>query len=322
MNADKPTILALSAIHPGLLDTLKTHFNVVTGEEYKANPDAYADQIAGIETFINQNVTADLIDSLPNLEIIASSAVGVDNIDLQHAWNKGIKVTNTPKPIRQPTAATALMHILNITRGGLFLDDFVRSGAWETKGSNSAPLSFDINKKKVGIIGLGGIGSDLATMLRACQMEVLYTGRSDKGLSDAQYYPSVVDLARESDVLVASCNLNDATRGIVNAEALKALGPQGFFVNVSRGGVVNESDLIQALQEDWIAGAGLDVFENEPHVSEALRGLPREKVIFSPHAGSKTVDARREMGAVTAQNLLAYFAKEELPDEVPQAPSR
>lgn len=312
MTPEKPTILALSKSKTLLLEALNAHLNVVSEAEYEH----HAEAISAIETSSKHPVPKALIDALPNLEIIASSSAGVDNIDLRHAWSKGIKASHAPDPIKRPTAALALSHILSMTRGTHAADDFVRSGAWANAQNRVTP-GVDISHKKVGIIGLGGIGADLAAMLRVFQIDILYTARADKNLPDATYYDSVTNMAHDCDVLVACCNLNEQTQGMVNADVLNALGSEGYFVNVARGGVVNEPDLIEALQNDRIAGAALDVFADEPNVPEALIALPKEKIIFSPHIGAKTTDAELEMANVTVQNLLAHFAGEDLPDEVP-----
>lgn len=316
---ERPSLLYLSAIHPEQLDGLKQNFNVVSVTEFQENPELYAQKITALETFTTQKVDADLIDSLPNLEIIASSAVGYDNIDLQYAFEKGIRVSYTPDIVTESTANVGIMHLLQLTRQGVAFDEFVRENKWQSK--DDTPYGVSLVGKKIGIVGLGRIGQSVADKARAFGLEVLYTSRTEKpDQENAQYYEDVEALAHDSDFLIACCNLNEETQGIISKNVLEALGPKGFFVNIARGGVVDQDALIKALNNNKIAGAGLDVFDDEPNVPETLKNMPKHKVTLSPHIGSKDYETRVEMGAITIRNLLAHFAGQPLPNPVPGSP--
>lgn len=164
--------------------------------------------------------------------------------------------------------------------------------------------------KKVGIIGLGRIGTAIAKRAEAFNCPISYYSRSEKPGSKYKYFPSVVELASDCQILIVACPLTEETRHIINREVFDALGPKGFLINISRGPHVDERELVSALVEGRIAGAGIDVFENEPHVPEELFGL--DNVVLLPHVGSATVETRNAMADLVIGNLEAYFNKKPL----------
>ncbi|MBE0529369.1 MAG: 2-hydroxyacid dehydrogenase [Rhodospirillales bacterium] len=253
------------------------------------------------------------IAALPNLKIIANFGVGYDGIEVQAAKARGVMVTHTPNVLTDETATTALLLALAVTRKLVVLDRLVRTGGWPTEPREL--LANSIIGKTAGIIGLGRIGKAIARRLEACGAVVAYTDPAKQDVPYA-FHPDPVSLAAASDLLVVACQGGATTRHLVNAKVLDALGPEGFLVNAARGTIVDEKALIAALKEGRIAGAGLDVFENEPHVPADLWAM--DNVVLMPHRGSGTHETRRRMAELCRSNLDAFFAGQPLPTPVPE----
>lgn len=253
------------------------------------------------------------IAALPNLKIIANFGVGYDGLDVQAAKARGVMVTHTPNVLTDETATTALLLALAVTRKLVVLDRLVRTGGWPTEPKEE--LATSIIGKTAGIIGLGRIGKAIARRLEACGAVVAYTDAVKQDVS-YPFYADPVALAKASDLLVVACQGGAATRRLVNAEVLAALGPDGFLVNAARGTIVDEPALVEALKKGTIAGAGLDVFENEPNVPEALWSM--DNVVLMPHRGSGTHETRRKMAELCRSNLDAFFAGKPVPTPVPE----
>ncbi len=255
--------------------------------------------VAKGETLFNDEVMA----RFPKLEIIALCSVGFDGIDVAAAHKRGIAVTNTPGVLTDDVADLAIALMLAVARRVAAADQFVRSGAW-SKGA--FPLNRKVSGSRLGIVGLGRIGQAIAKRAEAFGMSVAYTARARKAELPYTFYPNAQALAKEVDFLIVSTPGGAATRAMINAEVLDALGPDGYLINVARGSVVDEPALIAALQQKRIAGAGLDVFADEPNVPAAL--LAMDNVVLAPHMGSGTVQTRTAMGDLACANLLAHFA--------------
>ncbi|CAL5203229.1 unnamed protein product [Lathyrus oleraceus] len=245
---------------------------------------------------------SELIDALPNLEIISSSSVGVDKIDLIKCKEKGIRVTNTPDVLTDEVADLTIGLILALLRRICECDRYVRSGNWKR---GDYKLTSKFSGKTVGIIGLGRIGTAIAKRAEGFNCSICYYSRTQKQESKYKYYPSVVEVASNCDILIVACSLTEKTHHIINREVISALGPKGFLINIGRGKHVDEPELVSALLEGRLGGAGLDVFENEPHVPEELLGL--ENVVLLPHVGSATVETRTVMADLVLGNLEAHF---------------
>ncbi|KNA21504.1 hypothetical protein SOVF_042510 [Spinacia oleracea] len=245
---------------------------------------------------------AALIDSLPKLEIVSSFSVGLDKIDLGKCKEREIKVTNTPDVLTDDVADLAIGLMLAVLRRIPQCDLYVRNGLWK-KGDFRLTTRF--SGKKVGIIGLGRIGAAIAKRAEAFECPISYFSRTKKADSNYTYYPNVIELASNSDILVVACALTEETRHIVNREVLDALGPKGVLINIGRGPHVDEPELVKALVEGRVGGAGLDVFENEPHVPEEMFKL--DNVVLLPHVASGTVETRTDMANVVLRNLEAHF---------------
>ena len=238
----------------------------------------------------------------PKLEVISSFGVGYDNIDAKAAARLGIIVTNTPGVLDDEVADTALGLMIMTVRQLPQAERYLRSGQWSTKGA--FPLSPSLRGRTVGILGLGRIGNAIATRVTAFGLDVVYHGRHAQADVAYRYYPSLIDMAKASDVLIVVAPGGPATRHIVNAEVLEALGPDGVLINIARGSLVDERALIQALRDKKILGAGLDVFENEPSVPQELIAL--DNAVLLPHVGSASVKTRRAMAECVVSNLFAW----------------
>jgi lactate dehydrogenase-like 2-hydroxyacid dehydrogenase len=242
-----------------------------------------------------------LMVALPSLGIIAIHGVGVDKVDLPFARSRNVRVTTTPGVLTEDVADLAVGLIIGLLRGIPASDAYVRAGSWE---QGDRPLARKVSGRRFGVVGLGHIGAAIAARLAAFG-PVAYTGPQRKEVPYA-FHADLLDLARASDVLVLACPANASTRHIVNAAVLAALGEEGYLVNVARGAVVDEGALVAALDAGRLAGAALDVFENEPHVPEALRSSSR--VVLTPHMASATVETRIRMADVVLENLDAFRA--------------
>lgn len=299
------TILALSSIYPVGFDALEPQFEVLKLWSEKDPEQAirqHSADIVGIIASPNRAVSRKLIEALPNLEIISNFAVGIDNIDLAAAQERGIAVTNTPDVLTADTADTAMALLLAVVRRVVEGDAYVRVGKWL---NGSMPLGATVSGKTAGIVGLGRIGGAIARRCAGFDMNILYHGRSEKKDEPYEYYGDLKDMAAACDFLILACSGGPETKHLINADILEALGPKGFLINIARGSVVDEEALLVALRNKAIAGAGLDVFESEPHVPDALFSM--DNVVLLPHIGSATVETRTKMGQLVIDNLLAHF---------------
>ncbi|KAL5576454.1 hypothetical protein UlMin_018153 [Ulmus minor] len=267
----------------------------------------HADSIRAVIGNASSGADAELIDALPKLEILASFSVGVDRVDLKKCREKGIRVTNTPDVLTEDVADLAIGLMLAVLRRLCECDRYVRSGNWK---DGDYKLTTKFTGKTVGIIGLGRIGQAVATRAEGFSCPISYYSRSAKPGVQYKYYPSVVELAANCDILVVACPLTAETCHIVNREVINALGPKGVLINIGRGPHVDETELVSALVEGRLGGAGLDVYQNEPHVPEALFGL--ENVVLLPHVGSATMETRKAMADLVINNLEAHFLNKPL----------
>ncbi|CAA9402168.1 MAG: D-3-phosphoglycerate dehydrogenase [uncultured Nocardioides sp.] len=279
-------------------------------ERYDAPDLADLDDPTGVEVAVvggGAPVGAAEMDALPDLRAIANFGVGYDNVDVPEASRRGIVVSNTPDVLNDAVADIAVALVLDVLRGISAADRFVRSGRWAA--GEKFPLTRDVRGARVGILGLGRIGTSVAERLEGFGAEIRYHSRSAKDVAWA-YDASPVALAEHSDVLVVLTPGGSQTEHLVDATVLDALGPSGYLVNVSRGSVVDEQALVRALEEGLIAGAGLDVFADEPHVPEAL--LARDDVVLLPHVASATTQTREAMGRLVLDNVDAFLGRGEM----------
>jgi lactate dehydrogenase-like 2-hydroxyacid dehydrogenase len=258
-------------------------------------------------------VSADLIASLPALEIISVMGVGYDGVDVAAAKARGVVVTHTPGVLNDDVADLAIGLMLCAARQLPAADRHVREGRWP---AGNVPLARKMSGARLGLVGMGRIGQAIAQRALAFGMSVAYHTRNARPELPYVHHATAAGLAAEVDYLVAITPGGAGTRKLIDAAVLKALGPKGIFVNVARGSVVDEAALIEALEQGVIGGAGLDVFENEPQVPERLRALPQ--VVLTPHIGSGTAQTRQAMADLAVANLREHFAGRPLPTPVPE----
>lgn len=304
-----PDLLQIGGITDIMRDRLEAAFTIHTLTDGNYPTDA----ITHVATNGHDGVPVDVMAALPNLKMISCYGVGYDGIDVEAAKSRGIMVTHTPNVLNAEVATTAVMLMMACYRELLRDDAWVRSGNWEAKGN--APLTRSVDKQTVGILGLGRIGQAIADKLAPFDTTIVYHSRHEKDV-DYKYYASLTDMARDVDCLICITPGGPATNKIVNQEVIEALGPEGTLVNVSRGSVVDEAALIAALGSGKLGWAGLDVFEAEPKVPQALRDMPN--VVLLPHVGSATVETRAAMGALTVDNLLQHLENGTVKTPVPE----
>jgi lactate dehydrogenase-like 2-hydroxyacid dehydrogenase len=247
------------------------------------------------------HIDAAMMQRLPALEVISSYSAGLEGVDVEAARARGIAVHNTSKVLAEDVADLGLGLIINVARGLHHGHNFVRDGRWPHE---AFPLGRSLRALSVGIIGLGHIGLALARRLETMGVSLAYYGPNEKPVP-YPFFPDLHALATWADMLVVTCPGGDATRHLVNDRILAALGADGFLVNISRGTVVDEQALISALDRHALAGAALDVFENEPNVAPEL--LNNDRVVLSPHMGSGSKETRQLMGDSVVGALLAHF---------------
>ena len=297
----------------GITDVMRARLDAAFTIHKLAEGDYPAESITHVATNGHDGVPAEVMAGLPNLQMISCYGVGYDAIDVEAAKARGIVVSHTPNVLNAEVATTALMLIIACYREILRDDTWVRSGDWETKGN--APLTRSVDNQIVGILGLGRIGQAIADKLAPFNPTIVYHSRTQKDVP-YKYYDNLTDMARDVDCLICITPGGPSTNRIVNRDVLDALGPQGTLVNVSRGSVVDEAALIEALQDGRLGWAGLDVFEAEPKVPAALRAM--SNVVLLPHVGSATVETRAAMGALTVDNLLQHLSDGTVVSPVPE----
>ena len=268
---------------------------------------------------VTDSLSASVIEQAgPQLRLIASFGTGVDHIDVKAAREKGITVTNTPGVLSEDTADVAMSLILAVPRRIVQGDIKVRSGQWDG-WSPTGMLGHRINGKRLGIIGMGSIGQAIARRAKAFGMSIHYHNRkavhpSIEAELEATYWETIEQMLPRVDIISINCPSTPATHHLLNKERLSLLSPHSYLVNTGRGDVIDETALIELLKENKIAGAGLDVYENEPVISSALIDLPN--VVLLPHIGSATIEGRHAMGDKVIINIQTFLDGHTPPDRV------
>jgi hydroxypyruvate reductase len=302
----KPEIIITAKGHAGTMATLQAEFtahNLFEAPEKNSFFEKHAPKVRGLATFGPMAVDGKIMDALPKLEIISNFGVGVDAINLDDARKRKIIVTNTPDVLNECVADTALALVMNTVRKFPQSEVYLRGGNWAARGPY--PLTTSLGGKTLGILGLGRIGEVIAKRALACGMKIRYHNRNRKDVA-YPYDPDPVTLAKNSDVLMVVTPASAETNRIINEKVLQALGPDGYLVNIARGSVVDEPVLLRYLQDKKIAGAGLDVFADEPRVPPDFFTL--DNAVLFPHVGSATVETRKAMGDLQIENLRRHFA--------------
>ncbi len=264
----------------------------------------------GLLCMLSDKIDAELMDAAgPNLKVISSYSTGYEHIDVKAATARGIRVTFTADILAEATADLTFALLLACARNVVKGDVFVREGRWKVGWMPDLMLGYDIHGATLGIIGLGRIGSAVARRARGFGMKVIYNNRSRNVEAENESGASFVeldDLFRQSDFVSVHTSLNGSSRHMINLAKLESMKKTAFLVNTSRGPVINEADLARALKRGIIAGAGLDVFENEP-LSRTSSLLRVKNVVLLPHIGSASIETRSKMGKVAAESLIAVL---------------
>lgn len=305
MMSSQPSILIIQPLMPHLDEKLSQHFHchrLYDEQDAALFLQRQGKEIQGIVTRGDVGVETSILEQLPACKAIAVFGVGTDRIDLNYTAKHDIQVSITSDILTDDVADLAMTLTLAFSRNLVANHQFARSGAWENTGTS---LSSKASGKRMGIAGLGAIGLAIARRAEAFGMEIAYTARSQKDVP-YQRCENIEQLAAFSDFLVLALPGSPENIQLVDAKVLAALGKSGVLINIARGTVVNESDLIQALQQGVIKGAALDVFPQEPVIHPALREL--DNVLLTPHIASATHETREGMANNVLENLLAYFS--------------
>ncbi len=313
----KVSVLTTGKVHPRVIERLQPHFDLVRIERPDAalvTPDIAA-KVRGATGF--NGMPADLMSALPNLEIVANFGVGYDGVNVAHAAANNIMVTNTPDVLNEEVADTALGLLINTVRLLPRAETWLRDGRWAKDGAFMlSPLS--LRGRSVGIYGLGRIGMEIAGRVAAFNLPMSYHTRSERKDVSYRYYPTLEALADAVDTLICIVPKTPETHKTINADILRRLGPKGVLINVGRGWTVDEEALADALESKVIAAAGLDVFQDEPHVPARLMAL--DNACLLPHVASASVPTRNAMADLAADNLISWFEKGYPVTPVPETP--
>lgn len=320
MTGEKIDVLLLGPKKATIFDQLKDVFNLHCMVD-AASPDALlasaGSRIRGIAiSATTAKADADLLAKLPRLEVVSTFGVGYDHVAYKWAAEHRIVVTNTPEVLNEEVADTALGLLLCTVRELAAADRLVRSGKWPERYYRLTPGT--LRNATVGLIGMGRIGQAIARRLDAFLVKVVYHSRNPQPGVPYQHYPDLIAMARDVDVLLAIVPGGPSTKNLINRAVLDALGPEGFVINMARGTVVDEPELVKALQEKRIMGAGLDVYWDEPNAPKELFGL--DNVVLLPHVGSASVATRRAMEQLVVDNILAWAGGKPLLTPVPETP--
>ena len=318
--ADKPDVLLIGPKKPTIFDGLAPVFNLhvlAAAKDKEAFSAGLAPRIRAIAVSVSsETVDGALMARFPKLEIVSTFAVGYDHVDAKWAGEHGVTVTNTPGVLTEEVADTALGLLLCTVREFPQAERYLRAGKWLEKGYRLTPAT--LRDRTVGLVGMGAIGQAVARRLDASKVPVVYHSRRPRPEVPYRHYPDLLAMARDVDILLVIVPGGPATQNMIDAKVLDALGPDGIFINMARGSVVDEPALIKALQDKRILSAGLDVYVNEPQVPQEL--IEMDNVVLFPHLGSATVETRRAMDQLVVDNLLAWGAGKPPLTPVPETP--
>lgn len=303
----RPTVLQVGRFPPRFNERLQRDYQLIRLWEQQ---DMLAERGAEIDIVVTSaryGCSAEQLAQMPNLKAICSFGVGYDSIAVEEAKARGIPISTTPEVLNACVADTAMGLLIDTARQFAAADQHVRQGKW-LKGQY--PLTRKVSGKKLGIVGFGRIGKEIAKRAAGFDMDIRYHNRRPDPSADYGYEADLKALASWADFLVLACPGGASTHHLIDADVLAALGAEGILVNISRGSVVDEHALVAALQAGTLGGAGLDVFEDEPRVPEALFSMPN--VVLLPHVGSATEETRLAMENLVFDNLDAFIERGEL----------
>ncbi|GGC85255.1 2-hydroxyacid dehydrogenase [Undibacterium terreum] len=307
-----PLILLLISMQQPFIADLQQHYSLkmTLPAELSHLPASELPQIQAVVTNGSTGLTAEQMEILPGLKLVCSYGAGYENIDVAAATQRGIAVTHAPGVNNASVADHALALTLAISRGLPQLDRALKAGGWL---QNRQPRP-TVNGKRLGLLGMGNIGELIAKRAAGFDMQIAYHTRRPRPELVYRYVPSVNELAADSDYLILACPGGAATRHLINHEALEHLGPQGFLVNVARGSVVDTCALMEALRAKRIAGAALDVIEDEPELPPGVEQL--DNLILTPHVSGRSPEAQLAQHTALLKNLAACFAGQPLHDQL------
>lgn len=302
MTAD---VLMLGPMHPRVAERLDAEMRL--HRLWQADDPAgylaeHGKSIGGLAVGGHQSPDAAIYEACPNLKVVSSFGVGYDNIDVGLASKHGVVVTNTPDVLNDAVADTALALMLSVGRRIVEADRFLRAGKWL---EGAFPFARQVTGSKLGIVGLGRIGKAIAKRAQGFDMTIAYHGRHEQSDVPFTYFGDLEEMAAWADILCLIVPGGAGTRHMVDRRILEALGPEGMLINVARGSVVDEEALVEALQNGTLGAAGLDVFDQEPTVPEALFAL--DNVVLVPHIASATHQTRNAMADLVVDNIKAVL---------------
>lgn len=303
----RPTVLQVGRFPARFNERLQRDYQLIRLWEQKDFIAEHGAEVDIVVTSARYGCSAEQLAQMPNLKAICSFGVGHDSIAVEEAKARGIPISTTPEVLNECVADTAIGLIIDTARQFAASDQHVRQGNW-LKGQY--PLTRKVSGKKLGIVGFGRIGKEIAKRAAGFDMDIRYHNRRPDPSADYSYEADLKALASWADFLVLACPGGASTHHLIDAEVLAALGAEGILVNISRGSVVDEPALVAALQAGTLGGAGLDVFEDEPRVPEALFAMPN--VVLLPHVGSATEETRLAMENLVFDNLDAFIERGEL----------
>lgn len=309
----KPKVYVTREIPERGLKIIKERFDAEVWPEYKPPPkEVIIDKISNVDAIVSllsDKIDAEVFDVAPRLKIVAQMAVGFDNIDVKLATKRGIYVTNTPEVLTETTADFAWALLMAVARRVVEADRYVRTGKWKVSWHPSMLLGRDVHGATIGIVGAGRIGFAVAKRAKGFKMKILYYDVVPRPELEKELGAKNVDLDtlfKESDFISVHVPLTNQTYHMINEEKLRLMKKTAYLINNSRGSVINEKTFYRALKEEWIAGAGLDVFEREPtQLDNPL--LKLDNVVVAPHISSSSHETRSIMAEMVAENLIAFF---------------
>jgi lactate dehydrogenase-like 2-hydroxyacid dehydrogenase len=318
--ADKTDVLLIGPKKPVIVDGLKAAFNLhamVDAADGDALITNLAPRLRAIAVSVsNERVDGAMMAQLPKLEIVSTFAVGYDHIDSKWASEHGVVVTNTPGVLTEEVADTALGLLLCTVREFPQAERYLRAGHWLERDYRLTPAT--LRDRTVGLVGMGRIGQAIARRLDGFKVPVVYHSRRPQSGVPYRHYPDLMAMARDVDILLVIVPGGPQTRHMITAPVLEALGPEGIFINMARGSVIDEAVLIKALHDKTIMAAGLDVYASEPKVPKEL--IAMDNVVLFPHVGSATIATRSAMDQLVVDNLLAWNSGKPPLTPVPETP--
>ncbi|MFW5393949.1 2-hydroxyacid dehydrogenase, partial [Yersinia sp. 2544 StPb PI] len=314
MKNSKQAVLIIAPVMDYLTEKLEQTFTVHKLFQVTDHAEFFAEQgqnIKGIVTRGDIGVSNEVLALLPEVQIISIFGVGTDAVDLATTHERNIIVTTTPGVLTDDVADTALGLIIATSRRLCLADKFLRAGQWP---HSTLPLSSKVTGKRLGVFGMGQIGQAIARRAAGFDMQIAYTDKAHNETLPYQYMPDLMSLASQSDILVVAISGGKDSAGLVNKTVFAAMPNHAILINIARGSMVNQDDLILALQQQNIGGAGLDVFADEPNVPPAL--IEMDNVVLLPHIASATTETRIQMSDIVFSNILAHFSGEKAPTAI------